>query len=183
MTTPNLDDLAARFAHAWQTPDAAAFAKLFSPNGSLTDHGAQIHVPHAYLEAHHRNWNGAHTSFVVTLDPYFPIYYSLPSPTPTPSSTSTSTSAPNPNPTSPTQLTKISFRTINKGIFSHDLPRRKATGKYFEYSGVIDLVVDEEGLVVKADEWLRVPFEDSVGVGEYIVIGPATQKGVQAVRD
>jgi len=79
MTPTNLDDLAARFAHAWQTPDAAAFVKLFSLSGSLTDHGAQIHVPHAYLEAHHRNWNGAHTSFIVTLDPYFPIYYS-PSP-------------------------------------------------------------------------------------------------------
>lgn len=66
-------------------------------------------------------------------------------------------------------------------MFKNDLPRRKATGKWFQYSGVIDLVV-EGGLVKKADEWLRVPFEDSVAVEQYIVISPETQKKVQAER-
>lgn len=115
------------------------------------------------------------------MDTSFPIYYNTSS---SPSPTLNSASSPGNIASSTTAYTHISFRTINTGIFANDLPRRKATGKWFSYSGVIDLVVEtESGLVVKADEWLRVPFEDSVSVGEYIVIGPKTQKGVQASRD
>lgn len=177
----DLQFLPARFAHASQTPDAPAFLTIFTLTGSLTDHGAQIHVPHAYLIAHHRNWNGAHTSFTVTVDPSFPIYQHTSS---SPSPTLNPTSSPGNLASSTTAYTHISFRTINKGIFANDLPRRKATGKRFDYSGVVDLVVEtESGLVVKADERLRVPFEISVAVGEYIVIGPETQKRVQALRD
>lgn len=158
----NIKDLPARFAAGWQSRDAAAFTKLFTPDAQMTDHGAQIHVPIAYMEAHHKNWNGAHEDFQVYLDPAYPIYWA--------------------DVDEAKGNAKISFRTVNKGVFKHDLPRRKATGKWFQYSGVIDLVV-EGGLVKKADEWLRVPFEDSVPAEEYIVITPQTQRKVQAVRD
>lgn len=158
---PNIKDFPARFAAAWQSRDAVAFTKLFTPDACMTDHGAQIHIPFAYLEAHHINWNGAHENFQVYVDPSFPIYWA--------------------DVDEERGNAKISFRTINKGVFKNDLPRRKATGKWFQYSGVIDLVV-EGGLVKKADEWLRVPFEDSVAVEQYIVISPETQKKVQAER-
>lgn len=70
-----------------------------------------------------------------------------------------------------------SFRTVNKGIFVNDLGRRKATGLPFEYSGVIDLKL-KNGKIVQADEWLRVPFEDSVAPTEYIVISEESLKKV-----
>lgn len=70
-----------------------------------------------------------------------------------------------------------SFRNINKGVFVNDLGRRKATGLPFEYSGVIDLEL-KNGKIVKADEWLRVPFEDSVAADKYIVISEESLKKV-----
>lgn len=47
----------------------------------------------------------------------------------------------------------------------------------FEYSGVIDLQM-KDGLIVRADEWLRVPFEDSVQQSDYIVMSEETYKEV-----
>lgn len=70
-----------------------------------------------------------------------------------------------------------SFRTINRGVFVNDLGRRKATGMPFEYSGVIDLQL-RDGKIVRADEWLRVPFEDSVSASDYIVMSEETLKEV-----
>ncbi|KAK1709733.1 uncharacterized protein BDZ83DRAFT_724147 [Colletotrichum acutatum] len=69
------------------------------------------------------------------------------------------------------------FRTVNKGIFVNDLGRRKATGLPFEYSGVIDLKL-RGGKIAQADEWLRVPFEDSVSPDKYIKISEESLKGV-----
>lgn len=70
-----------------------------------------------------------------------------------------------------------SFRTINKGVFVNDLGRRKATGLPFQYSGVIDLEL-KDGKIVTADEWLRVPFEDSIAAEDYIVISEESLKKV-----
>lgn len=59
----------------------------------------------------------------------------------------------------------------------NDLGRRKATGLPFQYSGVIDLEL-RNGKIVKADEWLRVPFEDSIAAEDYIVISDESLKKV-----
>ncbi|CCF36689.1 hypothetical protein CH063_08196 [Colletotrichum higginsianum] len=132
-------DLPEIYCRAWAARDPSPLLALFAPDAVMTDHGAQIHVPYAFLERHHRHWNGAHKDFEVYLDPR--------------------------------------FRTVNRGVFVNDLGRRKATGLPFEYSGVIDLKL-RDGKIVQADEWLRVPFEDSVSPDKYITISEESLKGV-----
>ncbi|KAH9237497.1 hypothetical protein K456DRAFT_1829603 [Colletotrichum gloeosporioides 23] len=135
----DLKNLPEIYCRAWASRDPTALLALFAPDSVMTDHGAQIHVPFAFLERHHKHWNGAHDDFAVWLDPH--------------------------------------FRTVNKGVFVNDLGRRKATGLPFQYSGVIDLKL-REGKIVQADEWLRVPFEDSVAPEKYITISEESLKGV-----
>jgi hypothetical protein len=52
-------------------------------------------------------------------------------------------------------LVHVNFRTINRGTFEGDLPRgRKATGRKWEFVGIIDMVVERgSGLVLRLDEW------------------------------
>ncbi|KAK1962982.1 hypothetical protein LY78DRAFT_683626 [Colletotrichum sublineola] len=62
-----------------------------------------------------------------------------------------------------------SFRIVNRVVFVNDIGRCKATGLPFEYSGVINLKL-KGGELAQADEWLRVPFQDSVSPDKYITI-------------
>ena len=58
-----------------------------------------------------------------------------------------------------------SIRTANRGTFQNDLPRKKASGKKFEFMGVVDLVIDEQDeLAERVDEWYPWEF-DWVGDG------------------
>ena len=60
-------------------------------------------------------------------------------------------------------LVKYSFRTSNIGTFTNDLPSMKASGKRFDFYAVVDLVVrQEDGLIVKVDEWYHRQFDASV---------------------
>ncbi|ORY59549.1 uncharacterized protein BCR38DRAFT_59088 [Pseudomassariella vexata] len=158
----DLKTLPERYSTAWAEEDPKALLNLVSDDCLFTDHGAQIRVPRPFIEGHHRNWRGAHKDFEVYVDPAFPVYWI--------------------DVDEAKGNAKCSFRTVNKGVFVNDLPRRKATGMPFQYSGVVDLEV-QNGLVTKADEWLRVPFEDSVSVEEYIVISDETRKKIMAERD
>ncbi|OBR09794.1 hypothetical protein CH63R_05486 [Colletotrichum higginsianum IMI 349063] len=154
-------DLPEIYCRAWAARDPSPLLALFAPDAVMTDHGAQIHVPYAFLERHHRHWNGAHKDFEVYLDPRYPVYWGA--------ETDAGGSGGNNG--------YCSFRTVNRGVFVNDLGRRKATGLPFEYSGVIDLKL-RDGKIVQADEWLRVPFEDSVSPDKYITISEESLKGV-----
>lgn len=58
---------------------------------------------------------------------------------------------------------RASIRTINKGTFQGDLPTKRASGKKFVFSGVVDLVVRaEDGLIEELQEWYSKEF-DSLG--------------------
>lgn len=54
-----------------------------------------------------------------------------------------------------------SFRTINYGTFTGDLPARKASGKSFQFSAMLHLTI-EDGLIVSMDESYRDTFDESV---------------------
>ncbi|KAK2000693.1 hypothetical protein LX36DRAFT_747461 [Colletotrichum falcatum] len=153
----DLQDLPEAYCRAWAARDPAPLLALFAEGSVMTDHGAQLHIPFAFLERHHRHWNGAHADFEVYLDPKFPVYW-------------TETGAADGE-------RYCSFRTVNKGVFVNDLGRRKATGLPFQYSGVIDLKL-KGGKIVQADEWLRVPFEDSVSPDKYITISEESLRNV-----
>ncbi|KAL2873208.1 hypothetical protein SGCOL_011635 [Colletotrichum sp. CLE4] len=152
----DLESLPTIYCHAWAARDPSPLLALFTPDSFMTDHGAQIHVPFAFLERHHKHWNGAHKDFEVYLDKQYPVYWAE---------------------MDDNGNGYCSFRTINKGVFVNDLGRRKATGLPFEYSGVIDLKL-KGGKIAQADEWLRVPFEDSVSPDKYIKISEESLKGV-----
>ncbi|EFQ36846.1 uncharacterized protein GLRG_11985, partial [Colletotrichum graminicola M1.001] len=151
----DLQDLPKAYCRAWASCDPAPLLALFAKDAVMTDHGAQINVPFAFLERHHKHWNGAHKDFEVYLDPKYPVYWA--------------------NTDCGEGEGYCSFRTVNRGVFVNDLGRRKATGLPFEYSGVIDLKL-KDGKIVQADEWLRVPFEDSVSPDNYITISDESIK-------
>ncbi|GKT42923.1 uncharacterized protein ColSpa_03104 [Colletotrichum spaethianum] len=152
----NLKDLPEVYCRAWASRDPAPLLALFTEDSVMTDHGAQIHTPYAFLDLHHKHWNGAHKDFEVYLDTQYPVYWAE---------------------MDADGNGYCSFRTVNKGVFVNDLGRRKATGLPFQYSGVIDLKL-KGGKIVQADEWLRVPFEDSVSPDKYITISAESLKGV-----
>ncbi|KAF6815652.1 hypothetical protein CPLU01_14080 [Colletotrichum plurivorum] len=154
--TKDLKDLPEIYCRAWASRNPAELLNLFTEDSVMTDHGAQIHVPFAFLERHHKHWNGAHDNFEVWLDKQYPVYWAE---------------------MDDKGNGYCSFRTVNKGVFVNDLGRRKATGLPFQYSGVIDLKL-REGKIAQADEWLRVPFEDSVSPEKYIKISEDSLKGV-----
>ncbi|KAL8388780.1 hypothetical protein RB599_010104 [Gaeumannomyces hyphopodioides] len=134
------------------------FLNLFTDDAVYVDHGAQIQVPRPYLEAHHRNWRRSHADFEIKVDPSYPFFWR-----------DVDETAGN---------ARVSFRHRNRGVFVVDLPRRKATGKPWEYLGVTDLVI-EGGKIARAEDWLRIPFEDSIFPERYIVIDAKTTKQVQ----
>jgi hypothetical protein len=156
---PALKDIPDLFSAGWSSTDSTPFLKLFSDaeDVTLTDHGAQIVVPRSHLHGHHQNWRHCHADFEVKVDHQFPVFWI--------------------DVDEAKGNAKVSFRTSNRGVFVNDLPRRKASGKPFHFTAVIDLII-EGGKIVKADEWLRIPFEDSVPVSEYIRISEFNRKMV-----
>ena len=63
--------------------------------------------------------------------------------------------------------TKFSFRTHNTGVFANDLPKRKASGKRFWFLGVVDFVVNEDGLIEQVNEWYSTDFDEVQSIEEY----------------
>ena len=62
---------------------------------------------------------------------------------------------------------KFAFRTDNAGTLENDLPRKKATGKPFNFKGVVEFIVDEaSGLVEQVEEWYCSNFELARSVEE-----------------
>jgi hypothetical protein len=62
----------------------------------------------------------------------------------------------------------FSIRTINRGTFLVDLPSRKASGKKFTFSGVVDFIIDEEsGLIELLNEWYTSEFGSGKEIPEY----------------
>jgi len=60
-----------------------------------------------------------------------------------------------------------SFRTINRGTNTANLPTHKATGKTFEFRGVIDMVI-EGGLIKELTEWYsQTPFDQTKPVEQF----------------
>ena len=65
-----------------------------------------------------------------------------------------------------------SVRTINRGTFEKDLPNKKASGREFDFRGVVDLYVDgETGLIEEVREWYSWAFDQGKNVSEYNVRG------------
>ena len=60
-----------------------------------------------------------------------------------------------------------SIRYICRGKFVNDLPSMKATGKMFEFRGVVDFTVDEEGMIKRTDDFYSTGFGSSVPLEEY----------------
>ncbi|EJT77245.1 hypothetical protein GGTG_07157 [Gaeumannomyces tritici R3-111a-1] len=134
------------------------FLDLFTDDAVYVDHGAQIQVPRPYLEAHHRNWRRSHADFEIKADPAYPFFWR-----------DVDEAAGN---------ARVSFRHRNKGVFVVDLPRRKATGKPWEYLGVTDLVI-EGGKIARGRGLAPDPVRGQHLPRKYIVIDAKTTKQVQ----
>lgn len=68
-----------------------------------------------------------------------------------------------------------SFRTTNKGTLLNDLPSKKASGKTFSFSGVVDLTINEStGLIELVNEWYSWNFDNSKDALEYHTLGDIT---------
>jgi hypothetical protein len=74
---------------------------------------------------------------------------------------------------------RVSFRTVNKGTYLKDLPRGKATGRRWGFSGVVDLVV-EEGKIVRCDEWYDWSGRTEEGVAGAEIGGDKEEKAWEA---
>ena len=143
----SLTDMAHRFCRAWSgaPDDATPFASHFTPTGTYTDHGFRIvRGSPAHLANHFHIWRTAHPDFQMRLDPQFPVYC-----------VGADTAGDG----------HVSFRTVNTGTFPGDLPRNKATGRKWGFSGVVDLVV-RGGKIEKVDEWYDWSGRTEAGVGE-----------------
>jgi hypothetical protein len=63
---------------------------------------------------------------------------------------------------------RCSIRTINRGTFLNDLPRKKASGKKFSFRGVVDFVIGEDnGLIEEVNEYYSWNFDNGIDVSEY----------------
>ena len=143
--TSKAQNVARQWVSNWNQRDPSVFASAFKPTtGVYTDHAFMIHRSgHATLAKHFSIWIAAHPDFemqIVRMDPEVSV--------------TTQDKG---------KWKRVSIRTVNRGTFQNDLPRREASGKKFEFMGVVDLVIDEEdGLVGKVDEWYTWEF-DRVG--------------------
>jgi hypothetical protein len=152
-----------RWVAAWSTDDSGPWVAMYKPNGTYIDHAFQIRRSgHKTLQRHHDLWRTANPDFVMTLVPGSPIWWS--------SDTNEETGN-----------GSCSFRTINEGTFKNDLHRFKASGKKFEFRGVIDIVI-EGGLIKELNEWYsQTPFDSSQPLGKYHTlsdedVGPTISK-------
>ena len=139
--------VAQKWVANWNQRDPAVFASIYKPTtGLYVDHAFLIRRSgRATLEKHFNIWIGAHPDFsmaIVRMDPEEAVARGAMG----------------------EELKRISIRTVNRGTFQNDLPRRKASGKKFEFMGAVDLLLDEkDGLIVRVDEYYTWEFD---GVGE-----------------
>ena len=138
-----------RWTELWSTNDTDEWVELFAPDGKYIDHAFQIcRQGHKTLARHHQLWRTANPDFLMTIAPDSPVWWS-------------------PDVDEKTGHGKCSIRTINKGTNKADLPTVKATGKAFEFTGVVDMVFDG-GKIKELQEWYtQKPFGQAVGVEGY----------------
>lgn len=145
----DLESIPERWAAAWSQDNSAAFAELFNPKAVYTDHAFQIVSTN--IREHHKIWRAANPDFKVILDPSTPIWWAS-------------------GLDEHGKKASCSFRTINYGTFTGDLPTRKASGKSFQFSAMLHLTI-EEGLIVSMDEFYRDTFDESVPPEKFRVPG------------
>lgn len=151
-TFPNMSDLKSIpecWAAAWSQENSSAFAQLFSPKAVYTDHAFQIVSTN--IRDHHKIWRAANPDFKVILDSSTPIWWSS-------------------DFGQQGKNASCSFRTINYGTFTGDLPTRKASGKSFQFSAMLHLTI-EDGLIVSMDEFYRDTFDESVPPEKFRIHG------------
>ena len=138
-----------RWAKAWSAnpPDdsaASTWRSLYSPTSTYTDHAFQIirqgtNTPRRRFEL----WRTANPDFVMIIAESMPVE----------------------------KLdhgrTRYSVQTHNSGTFVEDLPSRKAVGKKFYFRGVVDLVLNEDGLIEGVEEWYCSNFDATEGLERY----------------
>lgn len=137
------------WATAWSQDNSAAFAELFSPNAVYTDHAFQLVSTN--IRDHHKIWRTANPDFKVILDPSTPIWWAS-------------------DLDEQGKKASCSFRTINYGTFTGELPRRKPSGKSFQFSAMLHLTI-EDGLIVSMDEFYRDTFDESVPPEKFRTLG------------
>lgn len=141
----DLKSIPERWAAAWSKDNSAAFAELFSPKAVYTDHAFQI--VSSNIRDHHKVWRAANPDFKVILDPSTPIWWAS-------------------DLDEHGKNASCSFRTINYGTFTGDLPARKASGKSFQFSAMLHLTI-KDGLIVSMDEFYRDTFDESVSLEKF----------------
>ena len=147
-SNPSLPSIVTKWVEVWssQPLDPDAWVSLYAPRAKYTDHAFQlVRIGHETLRSHFHIWRHVNPDFFMEIDEKVPV-----------------TAEPLSD-----QRVRYSIRTHNKGTFVEDLPRRKASGKKFNFRGVVDLVVNGDGLIEEVEEWYCSNFDDSNGVGEY----------------
>lgn len=147
-----------RWVAAWSSTDRQQeWVSLYTPDGTYVDHAFLIRRSgHKVLARHHDLWRTANPDFVMTIASDMPIWWDV---------------------DEKTGNGKCSFRTINKGTFKNDLLAHKATGKQFEFRGVIDMVF-EGGKIKRLDEWYTMTrFDETKPLDQYHTLTGEDLKG------
>ncbi|KAH8879967.1 hypothetical protein GQ53DRAFT_833693 [Thozetella sp. PMI_491] len=143
----NIKNIPQRWTAAWISTSSDLFMELWSPEGRFTDHAIQFtSYKHPALQRHFQGWRDAHDDFECWIDQKYPVLW-------------TDVDEQNGN-------GKCSFKMIEKGVFVRDLPAKKASGRSWEFSLSVDLVI-ENGLITKCDEWYRNSFDEGVAMEQY----------------
>lgn len=138
-----------RWAEAWSGNPSDENAvriweNLYSLKAVYTDHAFQIiRQGRQTLGRHWEIWRTANPDFVLTIAQSMPVE------------------------TLADGRTRYSIRTHNSGTFTGEFPRHKASGKKFYFRAVVDLVVNQEGLIDSVEEWYCPNFDATNGVNEY----------------
>lgn len=132
--------IAYKWAAAWGADTPTAWLALYAPNAIYIDHAFQIRRSgDTILKRHWEIWRRSIPHFVMDIER---IDF---------------TDRPN----------AISIRTVNKGKLENDLPSKKASGKPFVFRGVVDFVVNDEGLIESLEEWYTWDFGEGKDVKDY----------------
>lgn len=141
-----LEELAQSWATAWSNTDPNDWVSLYSANATYTDHPFLVRRSKPpNLEQHFRIWKRSIPDFKMTVVDTFP-FKDLGE-----------------------GRTAFTFRTHNTGKFENDLPKRKAPegGKKFWFLGVVDFVVDADGMIQNINEWYSTDFYEVESTDEY----------------
>lgn len=138
----DLASLPRRWAAAWSEKDPCAWLSLYTPTATYLDHSFFVRrTGISILKRHIEIWKQSIPDFTMEVQSEMPV-------------------------TSKDGKELYSFRTINKGTLVNDLPSKRAFGKTFSFSGVVDFVVDG-GLIEEVNEWYSWDFDNSKDVTEY----------------